>query len=515
MKIFSVDQIRLADKFTIERQNITSDMLMERAGEQVFRWLHSQLNGNPVKIHVFCGIGNNGGDGLVVARYLMEQGYNIEVYVVNFSDNRSKDFLLNFDRIKNLKYWPKLLTEGDDFPQINPDEIVVDAIFGIGLNRPPVDWVSNLIGHINKAGTFVLSVDIPSGLYMDKSVEKSDAVIRANYTLTFQLPKLIFLLPETGIYTYEWLLVDIGQDQQFLIEEEADAFYIDVNNARSLYKPRQRFSHKGTYGHALVVGGSYGKTGAALMCTEAALSAGAGLVTAYVPKCGYQSIQTAFPEAMVITDDKETHISAVDFDIKPTAVAIGVGMGKHKETVKAFADFLSENKLPLVIDADGINILAEHKELLKHLKGKAVLTPHPKELERFIGSWKNDFEKLEKAKQFSTENDVVLMIKGAYTKTIYHKKVYVNSTGNPGMATGGSGDVLTGIISGLIAQQYSLLNAAIFGAYIHGLAGDLASQRSGLEALTATDIIDFMGDAFLALFKNDTADRQQKSEEDE
>ncbi|MDG3583670.1 NAD(P)H-hydrate dehydratase [Galbibacter pacificus] len=513
MKIFSVEQIRLADKYTIERQNISSGELMERAGKAVFKWMHRQLNGSDVKIHLFCGIGNNGGDGLVVARYLLEQGYAISVYVVNFSDNRSKDFLLNFDRIKNLKYWPQLLTEDDDLPFIESNDIVVDAIFGIGLNRPPITWVSKLIHHINKNRAFVLSIDIPSGLYMDKGITTEDAVVKADYTLTFQLPKLPFLLPETGRYTQYWEVLDIGQDTQFLYEEPSNLEYVDKWAVLNKYKPRDRFSHKGTYGHSLIIGGSYGKIGAALMCSEAALHAGSGLVTAFVPKCGYQTIQTAFPEAMVVTDVNDNFITDINFSIDPSVIGIGPGLGKHPKTIKAFTSFLKRNKAPLVIDADGINILSENKELIQFIKGKAVLTPHPKELERLIGVWKDDYDKLEKTKQFSTENDVVILIKGAYTVTVYHEKMSFNSTGNPGMATGGSGDVLTGIICGLLAQGYTLFDATVLGVYIHGKAGDLAVLRAGVEALTATDLIDFTGDAFLDLIKKDPVDYMEGNAE--
>ncbi|QLE00021.1 NAD(P)H-hydrate dehydratase [Galbibacter sp. BG1] len=511
MKIFSIEQIRLADKLTIERQNITSDELMERAGTAVFNWMNRQLTTKEVKIHIFCGIGNNGGDGLVIARKLLEQGYSIEVYVVNFSDNRSKDFLLNFDRIKELKLWPKLLTKDSELPNIGAQDVVLDAIFGIGLNRPADDWVAQIIDNINNSGAFVIAVDIPSGLYMEKALSEKDMVTKADYTLTFQLPKLVFLLPETGKYTKYWEALDIGQDPKFLYEEECNTFYLDKYNILTFYKSRDRFSHKGTYGHSLIIGGSYGKIGAALMSSEAALHAGSGLVTAFVPKCGYQTIQTAFPEAMVITDDDENYITDIKFGVNPTVIGIGPGLGKHKKTITALAKFLKGNDKPLVLDADALNILSENKELLEFINGKAILTPHPKELERLIGSWENDFEKLELIKQFSKDNNVVVVAKGSHTAVVYGDQLFFNSTGNPGMATGGTGDVLTGIITGLVAQNYSLLQAALLGVYIHGRAGDLAVIRSGVEALTATDVIDFTGDAFLDLYKKNKNDYQENA----
>lgn len=500
MKIFSVDQIRQADKYTIERQNISSDELMERAGKVAFEWIQRQLGDSKVRIHVFCGIGNNGGDGLVVARYLINFGYSVTIHVVNFSDHRSEDFLTNFDRIKEINIWPELLTQTSDLPEILPNEIVIDAIFGIGFNRPALAWVAKLIKHINESMTFVLSIDIPSGMYMDKTTIGLE-VIKADYTLSFQFPKLVFTLPSTGTYSRYWQVLNIGLDPEYISKEKPLAVFVDKFQALQRYQPRDKFSHKGTFGHALIIGGSYGKIGAILMCSEAALHAGAGLVSVFTPQCGYQIIQSSLPEAMVVTDSHHAHIQHIHYEINPTVIGIGPGMGMHDTTVKAFSNFIKKNDSPLVIDADGLNILAEHQELLVYIKGKAVLTPHPKELERLIGPWKDDFNMLDKMKEFSKQHQLIILVKGAHTITIYEDQMYVNSTGNPGMATAGSGDVLTGLISGLIAQGYSLLDATVLGVYIHGRAGDLAVLRSGVEALTATDIIDFTGDAFLDLIQ--------------
>ena len=500
MKIFSLNQIRQADKYTIERQNISSDQLTERAGKVAFDWIQRQLGESKVGIHVFCGVGNNGGDGLVIARYLLHFGYSVSIHVVNFSDHRSEDFLTNFDRVKEDNVWPQLLLEDTELPEISPNEIVIDAIFGIGFNRPPIAWVVKIITHINKSKAFVLSIDIPSGMYLDKAT-KGDAVIQSDYTLSFQFPKLAFTLPETGWFTKYWQVLNIGLDPKYIETEKPLAVFVDKFEVLQRYRPRDKYSHKGTFGHALIIGGSYGKIGAILMCSEASLHAGAGLVSVFTPQCGYQIIQSSFPEAMVVTDSQNDYIQHIHFDMDPTVIGIGPGMGTHIRTVEAFSNFLKQNKRPMVIDADGLNILAEHQQLLDYIKGRAVLTPHPKELERLIGSWSDDFDKLNKMKEFSKKYQLILLVKGAHTITVFEDQMYVNSTGNPGMATAGSGDVLTGIISGLIAQGYSLLDATILGVYIHGRAGDLAVLRSGVEALTATDIIDFTGDAFLDLIQ--------------
>ncbi len=500
MKIFTAEQIYEADKFTIEKQGIKSSDLMERAATQIFNWMHLRMQGAQVKIHLFCGIGNNGGDGIALARHLQEHGYNIEVYVVNYSEKRSQDFLLNLDRLKDRKIWPHFLNNEKELPQIHKDDIIVDAIFGIGLNRTPDNWVAEIIKYLNQSQAFILSVDMPSGLFIDKLPENKEAIINSNYVLSFQAPKLIFFLPETGIYSNQWEVLDIGLDVEYLMNAQSAYELIGKNEVLPFYIPREKFTHKGTYGHALIVGGSYGKIGAVSLATKACLKIGSGLVTSYVPKCGYIPLQTGLPELMVLTDANDNIISKITYNIEPTVIGIGVGLGTDAITQKAFASFIKKNKTPLVIDADGLNILAENKELLKKLPAQTVLTPHPKELERLIGSWKNDFDKLDKAKKFSKEYNCVLIIKGANTIVVYNGVGYVNTTGNPGMATAGSGDVLTGIITGLIAQGYEPLKAAIFGVYLHGKSGDIAVEKSGYQALIASDIIDFIGGAYLDLF---------------
>ncbi|WP_299434925.1 NAD(P)H-hydrate dehydratase [uncultured Maribacter sp.] len=512
MKLFAAEQIYAADKFTIEKQQITSDALMEQAAIQIFNWMHLRMQGAPVKIHLFCGIGNNGGDGMALARHLQEHGYNIEVYVVNYSEKRSKDFLINLDRLKDRKIWPNFMDSDCEFPEIHRDDIIVDAIFGIGLNREPSDWVVNLIEHLHKSEAFVLSVDIPSGLYTDKIPTNEKAVVKANYVLSFQAPKLIFFLPDTGIYIGQWEVLDIGLDSEYLSTTEVEYEIIGKNEVLPIYKPREKFTHKGTYGHSLLVGGSYGKIGASILATKAALKIGSGLVTAYIPKCGYVPMQTAVPEAMVLTNSEE-NIADIDFKTSPDAIGVGVGLGTEKETVNAFSKFLDKNKLPLVVDADGLNMLSENKELLKKLPENSILTPHPKELERLIGKWKGDFDKLKKAKAFSKKYACVLVIKGANTIILFNGKGYINTTGNPGMATAGTGDVLTGVITGLLAQGYDSLGAAIFGVYLHGRAGDMVVEQVGYQSLMASDIIEALGDAYIDLFK--VPEQQPQQEEGE
>ena len=514
MKIFSKEQIYEGDKLTAEKQQISSTDLMERAGSQIFNWIDLRMQGAQVPIHVFCGIGNNGGDGLVLARHLILAGYNVNTLVVNCSDKRSKDFLINYDRIKNVtKKWPTLLKCKEDFPAIEPQDIIVDCVFGIGLNRPVDEWVKNLFIHFRASKAFTLAVDIPSGLYTDKAVTDEDAVVHAGYTLSFASPKLVFFLPETAKYTVQWEVLDIGLDPEFLSTTQTEVQLIGKNEVLPNYIPREKFSHKGEFGHALIVGGSYGKIGAVSLASRSTLAAGAGKVTAYIPKCGYNVLQTAIPEVMVITDKDEEKITDIVFDIDPTVIGIGVGLGTDSKTQKAFESFLKANKKPLVIDADAINLLAINQELLKLLPAETVLTPHPKELERLIGSWENDFDKLEKVKAFSNKYKVIIVVKGANSITVFDDTLYVNTTGNPGLATAGSGDVLTGIITGLISQGYHSVVASIFGVYLHGKAADIAVEDYGYQSLIASHVIDNMGPAFIDLFKQAEQPEQVEVEE--
>lgn len=514
MKIFSKEQIYEGDQLTAKKQGISSTELMERAATQIFNWLHAKLQGTQIPIHVFCGIGNNGGDGLVLSRHLITHGYNVKTYIVNYSDKRSKDFLINYDRIKQVsKDWPVLMGGEDDFPDIKPEDIIVDAIFGIGLNRPASDWVKKLFQHFKLSKAFTLAIDMPSGLYADKVPEDENGVVWANYTLSFQAPKLAFFLPDTSKYTQNWEVLDIGIDREFLQKTVTQANLIGKKEVLTFYRPRDKFSHKGTFGHSLVIGGSYGKIGAVTLASRAALQVGSGLVTAFIPKCGYQVLQTAIPEVMVVTDNEELEITKIGYSVEPTVIGLGPGIGTSDATEAALNSFFESNKIPLVIDADGLNQLSKNKDWFKLLPKNTVLTPHPKELERLIGKWKDDFDKLDKVSSLSKKHDLIIIIKGANTITVSGDKYYINVTGNPGLATGGTGDVLTGIITGLIAQGYNALEASLFGVYIHGKSADIAVEDYGYQSLIASHVIEYLGEAFLDLFKQPEPVEQNKQED--
>ena len=503
MKILTAKQIYQTDKATMKSQGITALDLMERAGTTCFNWIDTRLQGNPIKILVFCGIGNNGGDGFVIARHLHQHGYNVECFVVNFSDKRTEGFLHNYDRVKELGVWPTVINSTDEFPEMTENDVVIDAILGIGLSRKIEGFTVDLIKYINKKKAYTLAIDIPSGLFADKSVSKDDAVIEASHTLTFQRPKIAFLLPENEKYIYTWEAINIGLDEAFIASLDVKHFLTEKNDIVPIYKPREKFSNKGTYGHSLIIGGSFGKIGAVTLAAQGALKAGSGKVTAYVPKCGYQIVQISTPEAMVEVD-AENELQYFNYKSNPTIIGVGCGIGTSEKTTKGFAKFLETNTLPLVLDADALNILSENKKLLKFLPEKSILTPHPKEFERLVGTWKDDYDKLDRLNKFSSKYKVIVILKGANTVIADGDKLYFNTTGNPALATAGTGDVLLGVITGLLAQRYTPLNAALLGVYLHGKTANIAMQDTSVESFTATAVLDYLGDAFLSLFIDET-----------
>lgn len=506
MKILTAAQLAQADQATLKSQNISSIELMERVSTIVFNKIHERLNGAPVPIKIFCGIGNNGGDGLAIARHMVQHGYHVTTYVTNCSKKRSDNFLANYDQIKEVTNdWPTLLDCENDIPEITSKDIVIDCIFGTGLNRPVLGWMASLFSSINASGAFVISVDMPSGLYANTAQPEESAVIEADHTFTFNSPKLSFFLKDTGHYVGTLEVLNIGLDPQFIIEQEPAALLITKESAQNIYKPRKKFSHKGDYGHVLIVAGSKGKMGAAVLATNAAISSGAGKVTAYVPASGNDILQSSVPEVMTISDTGIDFLEDFQANLKDYTLCIGPGIGTEDDVVSAFAKAIKQQSSPILIDADGINILAQNKKLLKSVPAKSILTPHDGELKRLIGDWSSSMQRLELAQKFSSKHDLILVLKGAHSITIYKDNMYINDSGNPGMATAGSGDVLSGIISSFIVQGYDPLMAAVFGTFIHGSAGDLAAQTYAHEGLRAGIISNFVGAAILQLFKRDSS----------
>jgi NAD(P)H-hydrate epimerase len=499
MKILNADQVRSWDQYTIEREPIASIELMERAAEKCFEWLEN----NGWFVHsfaVFCGKGNNGGDGLAIARMLANRGCKVSVYILEFGHKGTEDFQANLAR---LHQYPAVdihfIQDENNFHKIDGETVIIDALFGSGLSRPLEGITARLVEYINDSGCTIIAIDVPSGMSVDHS-SKGNTIIKANYTLSFQCYKPAFLAAENSAFIGEVVILDIGLPPEFLSSVKNNFELVDRSIINSIYKPRNRFAHKGNFGHAMIIAGSYGKMGAAVLSATACLRSGVGLLTCFIPKCGYEILQTTVSEAMVMADTNSSMITKVDDDIsKYDAIGIGPGLGTASETRSAINELLSVYKKPMVIDADALNGLSMEKKL-PTLPPHSILTPHPKEFERLFGESKNDFERIEKALSNAKALNCVIVLKGHHTFIACPGgKGYFNNTGNAGMATAGSGDVLTGMITGLLAQRYSSEQAAIFGVYLHGLAGDIAAKEFSQEAMIAADIIDSIGKAFKQL----------------
>lgn len=494
MKIYNVAQIREWDRYTIDNEPISSLNLMERAAGRCFDWLMG--NGYRSRaFSVFCGSGNNGGDGLVIARLLLESSHAVVVYVFETGKRGSDEYEQNLSRFRAINGEIRIIRSGSPV-QIVGSEIIIDAIFGSGLNKIPEGVFAETIENINRTNADKISIDLPSGTFADKSSIRNTR-INATFTLSFQAPKLAFMMSENEKSLGKTVILDIGLRPDYLPVTEYGT--IDHNLASGIYQPRSAAGHKGTYGHSLIIAGSYGKIGAALLSTRACLRTGSGLVTAHVPACAYNIIQTGAPEAMTETDVEDKYITRLNASLSGyAAVGIGPGIGKQPETLEVLKEVIGKFGKPLVIDADALNLLSENQELLTRLPALSIITPHPKEFQRLFGSTLHEFERIELAKRKSREYNLIIVLKGHHSFVATPGGGWFNTTGNPGMATGGTGDALTGIITGLLAQKYQPADAARLGVYLHGLAGDLAADRLGQEALLASDLIENLGQAFLS-----------------
>ncbi|TVQ90694.1 MAG: NAD(P)H-hydrate dehydratase [Bacteroidetes bacterium] len=491
MKILNTQQIRETDQYTIENEPIDSIDLMERASKAFFDAIKRKLKKHN-RIKVFCGMGNNGGDGLAVARMLLVSGYDVTVFKLIHTQKASDDFSINEERLNKLRK-AKLIHIGNktEFPEIKAEDIVIDALFGSGLNRPLEGLPAEIVIHINRSGARVIAIDIPSGLFGEENSENiPENIVKADYTFTFQFPKLSFMFPENEIYLGHWQVLDIGLDKSFIEAQDTPYFFLLKEDLRSSYRYRKKFDHKGKYGHALLISGSEGKAGAAVLAAQAALKMGIGLLTVHIPRINYVIQHSAVPEAMVSVDEDEKVFTGIR-DISPySTIAAGPGLGKEAQTANALKLLIQNSTRPLVLDADALNILAENPTWLSFLPAGSILTPHVGEFERLAGKCISGWERLEKARDFAFRFNCYLVLKGAHTAIISpDKKVIFNSTGNPGMATGGTGDVLTGMILGLLTQGYSPQYSAMAGVFLHGLAADIAARKKPLECILAGDLV--------------------------
>jgi hydroxyethylthiazole kinase-like uncharacterized protein yjeF len=600
MKIFTAEQIRACDEITIQNEGITSLLLMERAARICTEWLLKDCP-ERARFHVFCGVGNNGGDGLAISRMLLDAGRQVAVYALDTGKARSADCQFNLDLL--LHNYPNrinYLTENDSKVELSSEfklnnflrllesdpfgeprkrvtsrtrskssehsiddkpseEIILDALFGTGLNRPVEGWVSGLIHQINAFTCRKIAIDIPSGLMSDRlpdsPIESNPPIIRADDTLSFQFHKRSFLHAEGGLFTGRVHILDIQLSKRFIEDTQTDYHTIDADTLTKIIKPRPIFAHKGTFGTALIIAGSYGMMGAAVLSAKAALRSGVGKVCGWVPECGYEIFQMGVPEATCIvgggrhisvepnneafflgrvvnaiqsdktksqsgnenpnsveSSQNETNNPAQSLgDINPTntsidilidnsryqAIGVGPGIGQHPETASMLREVLKSAKIPLVLDADALNIIASEPDLMTLIPRGSILTPHPGEFKRLFGSAENSFEMVELAKKVAREIDTYIILKGRHSIVACPDgKCWYNLTGNSGMATGGSGDVLTGLLAGLLAQGYSARDASLIGVYVHGLAGDISAEKHSQHALLASDIIESLGDAW-------------------
>ncbi|MCQ2976042.1 MAG: NAD(P)H-hydrate dehydratase [Bacteroidales bacterium] len=505
MQIITSYQMRQLDAKTIETEGISSTELMERAGIALTQKIVTLINKNQV-IYIYCGSGNNGGDGFVIGRKLFELGYNCQIYLIN-SNRMSSDCKINYERfIKINKSSFHLISNKDELPIHSNNSIIIDAIFGSGLNRKVEGFAYDVINHINKSQQKIISIDTPSGLGDENIPEPTDAVINANETLKIEYPFLSLMLAENYKYVGNMSIIKIGLDTSLLPSFDCKYSLFTQTEAQQILKPRPKHSHKGTFGHTLIIAGEYCKMGAGILCCKASHRTGSGLVTIHIPAKCVDIVQISSPETMVSCDTNQKYFSDKINIEKYTSIAVGPGIGTTEDTYIALKHLIQqakEKQKPIVLDADALNIISTHKELLEELPPQSILTPHPKEFERLFGKSENNLEKIKKLTENSKRYLINIVLKGANTMVCdIEGNISFNTTGNPGMATAGSGDTLTGIIASLLSQKITAKKSTQLGVYLHGLAGDIAKNELGECGIIASDIIYNIPKAINLTFNN-------------
>ena len=499
MKFFHTSAIKELDAYTIEHEPVASIDLMERAARALTAAIFERYAGR--SFAVFAGPGNNGGDGLAVARMLNGAGCNVVVWLINPKGKLSPDCAVNLERLR----WASLIVNevqgGFAMPVLDRNTIIIDALFGSGLNKPVENSLfADVIEGMNCSGCSVVAVDMPSGLLGENNHPLDGVVVNADVTLTLQFPKLSLLMPENAQFVGDMEILDIRLSHEWIEKEPSTLYFTDKKEVKALLKPRAKHAHKGVFGRALLIAGSKGMAGASVLAARAALRGGVGLLTVHVPTCNNVIVQSCVPEAMTTVDSNECCFCDLIDTVRYTAVAVGPGLGQSKESEAALLNLIENGTAPLVLDADALNILSRNKEWLRHLPQGSVLTPHPGEFERLFGKFPSRYHAISSVRALARDYGIVIVLKGAYTTVIAPDgNLYFNTTGNPGMATGGSGDVLTGIMLALLAQGYNNADAARLAVYVHGLAGDMAAAEKGQIALVAGDIVDFLPRAWRSL----------------
>ena len=496
VKIFNAKELRAWDEFTILHEPVTSINLMERAASMCVDWIKQQEL-LPYPFIVFCGKGNNGGDGLAIARLLSELSSKVNVYILESGQMGTAEFQANLAKLHQTDADIRYIQTEENFHPLDPPAIIIDTLMGAGLNRPLEGVIGRLVNHINNSGCRILSIDVPSGLFTDRS-SKGNIAVKATDTLSFQCCKPAFLVAENAAFIGRVHVLDIGLHPGFYKATPSPLEITDRETIHGIYRPRDSFAHKGTFGHALLIVGSYGKNGAAVLSAKSCLRSGVGLLTCHIPQCAYDTLQSTVPEAMVSADFNRSFNTKVDEDLSRfDTIGIGPGIGTATETKSMLQELLESFNQPVVLDADALNIIAARKDFLSLIPPHSIITPHPKEFERLFGSTANDFETIQLAMEKAREYNIIIVLKGHHTFIAPPDAPYFfNNTGNAGMATAGSGDVLTGILTGLLAQGYSPVHAAVLGTHLHGLAGDIAAKELSMEAMIAGDIINCLGESF-------------------
>lgn len=484
MKILNAHQLKIADAETIVAQQISEEQFMERASLVFSRWFNKHFK-NFNTVYIFCGPGNNGGDGFCIARHLFQKGHHVNVIICQETKNPSVSYSLNLERLKKLNISHK--NYSGHFPQTTKQDIIIDAILGYGLNREPQGILSEIIQQINFSEARKISVDVPSGFFMDKQITAH--CVHADFAFSFHSPKLGFLFPENQTYLGKWEYAPIGLSETSINKLHSEINFLTRADIKPLLIKRNLFDHKGKFGHALVIAGSIEMSGAAALCGKSCLVTGAGLVTISSAKSVEQ-----IHELMYLS--QENLITALTLN-KFNALCIGPGLGINTSSILFLETVLQYFHHPIVIDADALNIISENKQLLNQIHPQSILTPHPKEFERLFGKTENSYELLALQKEMSIKYQIYIVLKRAYTCiSCPDGTVYFNSTGNPGMATAGSGDVLTGMITSFIAQNYTPLNATLIATFLHGLSADLA-MKPYQQNIIASDIISSIQNAII------------------
>lgn len=500
MKLFTTQSTKLLDQLTLEYEPIDSIDLMERAAEALTEEISKTVSPDR-RLYIFAGPGNNGGDALATARLLLGLGYQPAVYLFNTmpSHRLSTDCARNCDRLRatGITQFYEITNQFTP-PEIQRGDVIIDGLFGAGLHDPLSGGFTSLARYINESEAFVISIDIPSGLFGEWNPDASpDRVVKADLTLTLQTPKLAFFFAENTQFTGRVKVLDIGLHPRAIAETATDYYLTTAIDVVRHLHTRAKYTDKHDYGHLLLAAGQYGMVGASVLAARAALHSGAGLVSVHAPRCANLILQTAVPEALFSPDKGEEHIEEIPSNRRYTALAAGPGMGCNATSIAALKHLLQEVKQPLVLDADALNCIAQDPSILQSLPSRTILTPHVIELERMFGPQTSDADRLKCATHVAVKYDIIVVLKGAHTAIVMPDgSIYFNSTGNPGMATAGSGDVLTGIIGSLLAQGYSPEEAAIIGVFVHGTAGDIAARQEGEEFVTAGDIVARLGQAF-------------------